>query len=158
MTSPHPLFGHQEYTIEEHLKISNLLQKSLGPEFISSRPGPSNSKINYIEGWKSTNLANQVFGFNGWSNSVISTTVDYVDVDPVSGKISCGLSTLVRITLKDGSFREDVGYGSMENAAKKSAAFEKAKKESVTDAMKRALKSFGPAMGGCLVCLCFYLR
>ncbi|KAJ3036039.1 DNA repair protein rad52, partial [Rhizoclosmatium hyalinum] len=43
----------------------------------------------------------------------------------------------------------DVGYGSIENARSKGAAFDKAKKESVTDAIKRALRSFGNVMGNC---------
>lgn len=35
-------------------------------------------KLTYAEGWKIINLANEVFGFNGWSSSVLSITTDYV--------------------------------------------------------------------------------
>lgn len=46
--------------------------------------------ISYIEGWKGTiymsegilmvviNLANEVFGFNGWNSSIVSLTTDFV--------------------------------------------------------------------------------
>lgn len=35
-------------------------------------------KLTYIEGWKVVDLANEVFGFNGWSTSVTSLDIDYV--------------------------------------------------------------------------------
>jgi recombination DNA repair RAD52 pathway protein len=38
------------------------------------------SKLTYAEGWKIINLANEVFGFNGWSSSVLSITTDYVSL------------------------------------------------------------------------------
>ncbi len=60
-----------------------------------------------------------------------------------------GISATVRVCLSDGTFHEDIGYGSIENARTKSAAFEKAKKEAITDAMKRALRNFGTSLGGC---------
>ena len=56
---------------------------------------------------------------------------------------------MVRVTLKDGTSHEDVGYGTAENP-KKGAAIEKAKKEAVSDARKRALRLFGDALGNCL--------
>jgi DNA repair and recombination protein RAD52 len=78
-----------------------------------------------------------------------------------------GLSTIVRVSLRDGTFHEvsqlfeaiicaqadnaqDVGYGHIENCKGKAAAFEKAKKEAVTDALKRALRNFGNVLGNCL--------
>jgi len=45
---------------------------------------------------------------------------------------------------------QDVGYGHIENCKGKAAAFEKAKKEAVTDALKRALRNFGNVLGNCL--------
>jgi DNA recombination protein Rad52 len=47
----------------------------------------------------------------------------------VDGRISVGVSCTIRVTLKDGTFHEDVGYGSIENAKSKGMAFEKVKKE-----------------------------
>jgi DNA repair and recombination protein RAD52 len=76
--------------------------------------------------------------------------VDFVDENPTSGKVSLGLSVVVRVTLRDGTFHEDIGYGHMENSKGKAAAFEKAKKEGTTDGLKRALRSFGNVLGNCI--------
>ena len=154
MTSNHSTstlgtFGHIQYTPKEHKQVSCTLSKQLGPEFISKRAGPGNSQVTYIEGWKAIELANEVLGFNGWSHSITDITVDYVDMDS-SGRVSLGISATVRVTLKDGTFHEDIGYGSIENAKSKSMAFEKAKKEAVTDGLKRGLKAFGNVLGNCL--------
>ena len=73
-----------------------------------------------------------------------------MDEHPTNGKISLGLSTIVRVTIRDGTFHEDIGYGHIENCKGKAAAFEKAKKEAATDAMKRALRTFGNVLGNCL--------
>ena len=32
-------------------------------------------KLAYVEGWKLVNLANEMFGFNGWSHSIENQTV-----------------------------------------------------------------------------------
>jgi hypothetical protein len=63
-------------------------------------------KIPYLEGNKAIELANQVFGFNGWSSSIIDMTVDYVRDGTNNGTVSIGLSCIIRVTLKDGTFRE----------------------------------------------------
>jgi DNA recombination protein Rad52 len=90
-----------------------------------------------------------------------------VQVDELQGgKVSLGLSMVVRITLKDGTYHEvirvliatpalltrsqDVGYGSIENGKGKAASFEKAKKEAATDGLKRSLRTFGNVLGNCL--------
>ncbi len=52
--------------------------------------------------------------------------------------------------LKDGAFHEDVGYGVSEGMRSKALSIEKARKEAVTDGLKRALKSFGNALGNCI--------
>lgn len=43
-----------------------------------------------------------------------------------------------------------MGYGSDQNAKSKSTAFEKARKQAVTDATKRTLRYFGNSLGNCL--------
>jgi DNA recombination protein Rad52 len=60
-----------------------------------------------------------------------------------------GVTAVVKVTLKDGTCHEDVGYGIGEGN-KKGMAIEKAKKQAVTDARKRALRMFGAALGNCL--------
>lgn len=138
------------YTEEERKRIQGLLDKVLGPEYVSSRPSAGGQRVSYIEGWKALNLANEVFGFNGWSSELISTQVDFLDVHGTTGRISMGLSVVVRITIKDGTFHEDFGYGFIENAKNKAMAFEKCKKEAFTDGLKRCLRCFGNVLGNCL--------
>jgi DNA repair and recombination protein RAD52 len=125
-----------EYTAQEIATLQSLLNKQLGPEYISSRPGASGQKVHYLAAEKVINLANEVFGFNGWSSAIQNIQIDFVDENQ-SGRISLGLSVIVRVTLKDGTFHEDIGYGHIENCKGKAVAFEKAKKEGTTDALTK---------------------
>ncbi|KAB7495253.1 DNA repair protein RAD52-like protein, partial [Armadillidium nasatum] len=115
-------FGRVEFLPEEYEAIERALHKKLGPNFISQRAGPGGQKLAYIEGWRIISLANEIFGFNGWSHSVTDQTIDFVD--HYNGRYFVGVSAKVRVELKDG--------------------------EAVTDGLKRALKSFGNALGNCL--------
>jgi DNA repair and recombination protein RAD52 len=132
------------------MTLQSRLQKQLGPEYISSRAGPGGQKVWYLAAEKCIQLANDVFGFNGWSSQIMDVTVDYFDENSQTMKANIGISVIVRVTLKDGTFHEDIGYGHMENAKSKAAAFEKAKKEGTTDALKRALRNFGNVLGNCI--------
>ncbi|KAI9843894.1 MAG: DNA repair protein rad52 [Sclerophora amabilis] len=138
------------YTAKEIASLSSKLDKQLGPEFISSRPGPGGQKLLYVTADKCISLANEVFGFNGWSSAIQNINVDFVDENQTTGKVSIGISVVVRVTLRDGTYHEDVGYGHMENCNSKGGAFEKAKKGATTDAVKRALRNFGNILGNCI--------
>jgi hypothetical protein len=67
---------------ESAAKIAELqarLNQQFGPEYVSARPGPGGGpKLLYIEGWKAVNLANEIFGFNGWASSITELKVDFV--------------------------------------------------------------------------------
>ncbi|RFU25321.1 hypothetical protein B7463_g11014, partial [Scytalidium lignicola] len=139
-----------EYTAQEIATLQSRLEKQLGPEYISSRAGPSGQKVHYLAAEKCIQLANEIFGFNGWSSQIMDIQVDFVDENPNTFKVSLGLSVIVRVTLRDGTFHEDIGYGHIENCKGKAAAFEKAKKEGTTDALKRALRNFGNVLGNCI--------
>ena len=128
--------------------IQAKLDKKLGPEYISKRTGFGKNMVAYLEGWRAINLANQIFGYNGWSTEVKGVTIDFLDER--QGKFNIGCSAIIRVTLNNGAYREDVGYGVVENERRKAAAFERAKKAAVTDGLKRALKSYGNALGNCL--------
>ncbi|OQE36211.1 hypothetical protein PENCOP_c012G00450 [Penicillium coprophilum] len=139
-----------EYTAQEIATLQARLDKKLGPEYISARPGAAGQKVHYLSADKCINLANEVFGFNGWSSSIQTIQIDFVEENQNTGKISLGLSVVIRVTLRDGTFHEDIGYGHIENCKGKAAAFEKAKKEGTTDALKRALRNFGNVLGNCI--------
>lgn len=129
--------------------IHNRLVKHLGPEFVSYRPAPGGGRVSYLEGWKAISLANDTFGFNGWSSEIRNISMDYCDIG-ADKRVSLGVTALIRVTLKDGTFHEDVGFGHIENAKTKYMAFDKCKKEATTDALKRALRKFGNSLGNCL--------
>ncbi|KAM5352449.1 hypothetical protein ACJ41O_005172 [Fusarium nematophilum] len=139
-----------EWAAKEIATISAKLDRQLGPEYISARAGPGGTKVHYLTAEKCITLANEVFGFNGWSSSIQNIQVDFADENPQTQRVSIGLSVIVRVTLRDGTYHEDVGYGSIENAKGKATAFEKAKKEGTTDGLKRALRSFGNVLGNCI--------
>ncbi|KAL5263381.1 hypothetical protein ACHWQZ_G008674 [Mnemiopsis leidyi] len=141
-------FGSISYSDEEFNEIQGALRKRLGADFVATRPGPGGQKLHYVEGWRVVQLANETFGFDGWGYSVTNMTVDFVD--HLAGKFNVGVSATVKVTLKNGSFREDVGYGCVDGMRSKSQAVEKARKESITDGLKRAMKSFGNLLGNCL--------
>ncbi|XP_075711832.1 DNA repair protein RAD52 homolog [Rhinoderma darwinii] len=142
-------FGQHKYTADEYQAVQNALRQKLGPEYISSRQAGGGQKVCYIEGHRVISLANEMFGYNGWSHSVTQQNVDFVDLS--NGKFYVGVCAFVKVQLKDGSFHEDVGYGVSEGLKSKALSLEKARKEAVTDGLKRAMKCFGNALGNCLL-------
>jgi DNA repair and recombination protein RAD52 len=107
----------------------------------------------YIEGWKAIEEANRIFGFDGWTRE----TIDLRCVSEKPRKIGTdrrdgwGVSYIakVRIVAFGGDSRitrEGVGSGHGIDADL-GAAHESAVKEAETDAMKRALMTFGNPFG-----------
>jgi len=90
---------------------------------------------------------NEIFGRNGWSTSIKEVHVDFQD--EIEGIFHCGCHAIVKITLKDGTFHEDVGYGISKDKTL-SNALERAKKIAVTDGIKRSVKQFGNHVGLCI--------
>eukprot|EP00055_Hartaetosiga_balthica_P015705 m.94781 g.94781 ORF g.94781 m.94781 type:complete len:332 (+) comp8931_c1_seq1:553-1548(+) len=143
----HLLFGGVQFSDEETKRLKQSLNMKLSGDFISYRPGGGGNEVAYVEQWLVFDIANKMFGFNGWSRSIQALTIDYGERR--NGKFEVGVSCIVRVTLKDGAFHEDLGYGSAVLPTKHQA-LEKAKKQAVTDATKRALKMFGQVFGQCL--------
>ncbi|XP_073328537.1 DNA repair protein RAD52 homolog [Pagrus major] len=142
-------FGQLNYTADEYQAVHNALRQKLGPEYISTRVAGGGQRVCYIEGHRVISLANEMFGYNGWSHSISQQNVDFVDL--INGRFYVGVSAFIKVQLKDGSFHEDVGYGVSEGLKSKALSLEKARKEAVTDGMKRALKCFGNALGNCIL-------
>lgn len=133
---------------KEHQKIKKDLSKYLGPEMISNRPGGASGQLSYIEGWTIINIANKIFGYNNWSSKIKKMKIDFCENE--NYRFSAGVSCVMKVKLKCGASREDIGYGLCENGRSKGQALEKARKEAATDALKRTLRQFGNAMGNCL--------
>lgn len=128
--SPQHSFLNTELSEANTLRIAALqakLNQKLGPEFVSQRPGPAGGpKLTYAEGWKIINLANDVFGFNGWSSTVVNLTTDFVDFNQETRRYSVHTTAIIRVTLRDGAYHEDIGSGMLENAKSQGAALDKA--------------------------------
>ncbi|GAA5989513.1 hypothetical protein JCM10908_000512 [Rhodotorula pacifica] len=150
VNKPNSFTGMSSAAEERNAKLQQILNKTLGADFIASRAGGGGSRLNYLEGWRAINLANDVFGFNGWFTDIKYLEADFVDYDPESQRWHVGVTAIVRVRLQDGASHEDVGYGKMENCRSKGEALDKSKKEAVTDALKRALRHFGKLLGNCL--------
>jgi len=114
-----------EDTMRKLSALQGKLNQRLGPEFVSQRAGHGGAKVAYMEGWKAINLANEVFGFNGWSSSIVCLTTDFIDYDENRKSYNVGVSAIMRVTLRDGTYHEDVGYGILENSRQKGAALDK---------------------------------
>lgn len=87
------LFGRSEFAADEKETIRRLLEQKLGKDLLAERQGAGGctsylmpldsphcppAKYTYIESHKAIQLANQIFGFNGWSSSVVDVTPDFV--------------------------------------------------------------------------------
>lgn len=137
----------RRFSQKKKQKIAEQLDKSLGPEYMSIRPGFGSTSLIYVEAWLIISIANSIFGFDGWSSEIRNFTTEFSETK--DDKFSVAYSCCARITLKDGTYKEDVGFGSSENQRSKGQAIEKAKKEASTDAIKRVLRLFGNALGNC---------
>lgn len=139
-------FGSRPFSREEELQMGMELTEDTTPRDVRSRPGPGGKKLTYMPGWKSVDVANRIFGFNGWSSQVMSLRINSCR-ETTAKRWNVCVSCTVRVTLKDGSFHEDRGNGSAENYKSEGEALMLAEKEAVTDARKRALKNFGNRLG-----------
>ena len=107
------------------------------------------SRAEYIEGWQAIEDANKTFGYGTWSCETIYNK-EVCRLDVKVGKVKAdgfkvGYECKVRITV-NGIAREGTGLGS--GVAKDLFdCIEGAAKEAETDAIKRALRSFGNTFG-----------
>lgn len=128
--------------------IEEKLKKEIPKEFLKVRKGPANVDLLYISRRNAINLANEVFGFDGWKSDIKEFIKEGEEIlSNQQWKIS--YTATVRITLRDGSYREDIGGGSMQDRDKLQANLN-AKKKASSDALKRALSQFGDYLGGSL--------
>ena len=108
----------------------------------------------YVEGWHVIAEANRIFGFDGWTRetvSMIETNRELMEVKDRYGKEvkqwRVGYLVKVRVTAGDVT-REGTGFGSgMSKPEALGDAIESAAKEGETDAMKRAMMTFGNPFG-----------
>ena len=141
--------SYQPLPPEEEDRIGSLLRLHLARDEIASRAGAGQSRYQYLTTNKSIELANWIFGHDGWSSAIQDITIDFLE-ESKDNRWNVGVSCIMRITLRGGSFHEDVGYGQTVNMPGKAEALEKAKKEACSDGLKRAMRLFGNKLGNCL--------
>ena len=114
----------------------------------------SNRSFSYLEGWHVIAEANRIFGFDGWQRETIELKCVCERERNIGrdGRTGWGVTytAKVRIRVGDGStaqlIREGSGAGHGIDADL-GQAHESALKEAETDAMKRALMTFGNPFG-----------
>ncbi len=103
--------------------------------------------LSYIEGWHAIAEANRIFGFDAWDRQTMANKCVWEGT--WQGKYSCAYVARVRVKVRAGSVeicREGCGSGHGRGNTP-GEAHESALKEAETDAMKRALTTFGNPFG-----------
>ena len=104
--------------------------------------------LSYLAAWHVIAEANRIFGFAEWDRETVEMR-QLGEPRLVDGKSRVGYSARVRITVRAGDtviVREGCGFGSGIDRDV-DQAHESAVKEAESDAMKRALMTFGNAFG-----------
>lgn len=105
-------------------------------------------QLSYIESWQAISEANRVFGFDGWNRETVQMT-QLGEPRLVDGKNRVAYMAKVRVAVFTDDrtiVREGTGYGSGIDKDL-GQAHESAVKEAESDAMKRALMTFGNPFG-----------
>ncbi len=103
--------------------------------------------LSYVEGWHAITEANRVFGFDGWDRETMEARCVWQGRS--HGRSACAYVARVRVSIRAGDelvIREGSGAGNGIGPTP-GEAHESAIKEAETDAMKRALVTFGNIFG-----------
>ena len=131
--------------------ISVDLNKKLDPAAI--KPAPQGKFGDYVDGYHVISEANRIFGNGGWSYEITRLQEAHRATVQLQGKngpyeqFRCSYLCTVKVTVGD-VFKEGsavgMGSGKPENMGD---VIESAVKEAETDALKRALRTFGNTFG-----------
>ncbi|MGJ0318676.1 Rad52/Rad22 family DNA repair protein [Aliarcobacter cryaerophilus] len=133
-------------------KQLEILNQELDSSRIKTRD-KGNISLSYIEGHDVIETANKIFGFGNWSYSISKLEQVSQEQNHNQNHVIC-YKAIVQVLIHSENHtldvsREDVGFGT--GVAKTLAdANENASKEAVTDALKRAMRSFGNQFGNSL--------
>ena len=128
--------------MRKYADVKKDLMANLEEYCIKQREGARGMTLDYLEGYHVIDEMNRIFGFDAWSY-----TTTLVHQETVEGKRGPQWQIIVKVTLhvtiEDRQVtREDVGFGNGD--------IELAYKEAVTDALKRAARTFGNPLGNAL--------
>ena len=131
--------------------ISVELNKKLDPAAI--KPAPQGKFGDYVDGYHVISEANRIFGNGGWSYEITRLQEAHRATVQLQGKngpyeqFRCSYLCTVKVTVGD-VFKEGsavgMGSGKPENMGD---VIESAVKEAETDALKRALRTYGNTFG-----------
>ena len=133
-------------------KQNQVLAFELDSSRIKSR-SKGNITLSYLEGFDIIETANKIFGYGNWDYSISKLEQVSQEQNQNQNHVIC-YKAILTITVYDLQHsktvsREDVGFGT--GIAKTLAdAHEGGAKEAVTDAIKRAMRSFGNQFGNSL--------
>ena len=119
--------------------VNDALRQPLDPALVSERKGRGGRRFSYIEGHTAIDQANQVFGYGGWGYELVG------EVTLREFKSGAAYSATVRVSVPGAPSRTDVGFQPVSDDS--AEGHETAYKGAVTDALKRALRSFGDRFG-----------
>lgn len=126
-------------------KISTELNKKLDPSAI--KPAPQGKFGDYVDGYHVISEANRIFGNGGWSYEITrlveTSRLDVKGGTQVRVSYLCTVKVHIGDTFKEGS-AVGMGSGKPENLGD---VIESAVKEAETDALKRALRTYGNTFG-----------
>ena len=129
-------------------KASVELSKKLDPKHVKGRK-QGGGQVQYIEGWHAIAEMNAIFGFGAWDRETVELR-QLGEPREVDGKIRVDYMARVRITVWGGAdgrtVRDGCGFGQGIDRDV-GQAHESALKEAETDAMKRAMMTFGNRFG-----------
>ena len=130
-------------------RVTKELSHPLDPSLVSRRTGRKNRTYSYLEGHTAIAQANRIFGHGGWGYEVVGG-VNVRDIQAVNAKTgeartSHAYAATVRVDVPGAPSRTDVGFHAVNDDTVE--GHETAYKGAVTDALKRALRSFGDQFG-----------
>lgn len=129
--------------------IVDALKADLDPARVKTR-SQSGTSLSYLEGYDVIDTLNRIFGFGGWDMFVRDIAFQ-AEAGPNGGY----RATVEICTMGDKTgasvCRADVGFGIVQGKdTARPEAYEMAVKTAVTDAMKRAARTFGAQFGNSL--------
>lgn len=127
------------------------LAKPLSSSAVKGR-SQGGRQVSYIEGWHAIAEANRIFGFDGWSRETdeIKCVAEFprkIGVGTQYEKDGWSVTYTARVRVRVGNITREGCGGGHGIDADKGQAHESAIKEAETDAMKRALMTFGNPFG-----------
>jgi len=139
-TSERPVVGAQTALTAEQIAE---LKKPLDDKRIERRKAKFGS-VEYLPTWDIIQRANEIFGYGGWQRQIVR--LEKVFEEESEGTYNVAYLCEYRIIIGD-FVHEDVGFGTAVNYPEPTAAYEKAVKTAVSDALKRCFRALGPQFG-----------